>query len=416
MTFHRIVARVAIFAAVLLASGASAAANADDGSDLTVYALTFGPGEHPFLKFGHNAILVQPKEGTGWVFNFGTFDFADPDLLLKFLRGRFSYWLSVGGAEATLEAYRAEDRTVLSQELDLTPAQKSALWQALRENARPENRAYLYDYFFDNCSTRVRDAIDRVIGGRIREAGRAPAELTLRAHALRSVADYLPEYLGLYLGLARATDVPIDRWTESFLPDRLAALLRTVRLPDSAGAGERPLVHSERVIYQSTRPPKPIRPPQWAVYFFVVGVVVGALLLFLGRTARRISALRVAFGVLTSLFGMVAGLLGLILIFFWAFTNHKVAYANANIMQLAPWLLVLSVYGIGVASGSPKAVRRAAWLVLSAVFLSASGIVAKALPGLNQDNWPFILACLPIWTGLWLGLRSVHQAVRGRAS
>jgi len=170
------------------------------------------------------------------------------------------------------------------------------------------------------------------------------------------------------------------------------------------------------VIYQSTRPPKPIRPPQWAVYFFVVGVVVGALLLFLGRTARRISALRVAFGVLTSLFGMVAGLLGLILIFFWAFTNHKVAYANANIMQLAPWLLVLSVYGIGVASGSPKAVRRAAWLVLSAVFLSASGIVAKALPGLNQDNWPFILACLPIWTGLWLGLRSVHQAVRGRAS
>jgi len=416
MTFHRIVARVAIFAAVLLASGASAAANADDGSDLTVYALTFGPGEHPFLKFGHNAILVQPKEGTGWVFNFGTFDFADPDLLLKFLRGRFSYWLSVGGAEATLEAYRAEDRTVLSQELDLTPAQKSALWQALRENARPENRAYLYDYFFDNCSTRVRDAIDRVIGGRIREAGRAPAALTLRAHALRSVADYLPEYLGLYLGLARATDVPIDRWTESFLPDRLAALLRTVRLPDSAGAGERPLVHSERVIYQSTRPPKPIRPPQWAVYFFVVGVVVGALLLFLGRTARRISALRVAFGVLTSLFGMVAGLLGLILIFFWAFTNHKVAYANANIMQLAPWLLVLSVYGIGVASGSPKAVRRAAWLVLSAVFLSASGIVAKALPGLNQDNWPFILACLPIWTGLWLGLRSVHQAVRGRAS
>ena len=416
MTFHRIVARVAIFAAVLLASGASAAANADDGSDLTVYALTFGPGEHPFLKFGHNAILVQPKEGTGWVFNFGTFDFADPDLLLKFLRGRFSYWLSVGGAEATLEAYRAEDRTVLSQELDLTPAQKSALWQALRENARPENRAYLYDYFFDNCSTRVRDAIDRVIGGRIREAGRAPAALTLRAHALRSVADYLPEYLGLYLGLARATDLPIDSWTESFLPDRLAALLRTVRLPDGAGAGERPLVRSEQVIYQSTRPPKPERPPQWAAYFLVVGVVVGALLLFLGRTARRISALRVAFGVLTSLFGMVAGLLGLILIFFWAFTNHKVAYANANILQLAPWLLVLSVYGIGVASGSPKAVRRAAWLVLSAVFLSASGIVAKALPGLNQDNWPFILACLPIWTGLWLGLRSVHQAVRGRAS
>jgi hypothetical protein len=413
MTPKRIVGRVGILAAVLLAAWVTPA-NADEGADLTVYALTFGPGEHPFLKFGHNAILVQPKEGTGWVFNFGTFDFADPELLPKFLRGRFSYWLSVGGAEATLDAYRAENRTVLSQELDLTPAQKSALWNALRENARPENRAYLYDYFFDNCSTRVRDAIDRVVGGRIREAGRAPAALTLRAHALRSVADYLPEYLGLYLGLARATDAPIDRWTETFLPDRLADLLRTVRLPDDAR--ERPLVRSEQVIYQSTRPPKPARPPNWAGYFLAVGIAGGALLLFLGRAARWAAAARVVFGVLTSGLGLIAGLLGLILVFFWAFTNHKVAYANANILQLAPWLLVLSAYGIGVASGSPKAVRRATRLALLAVILSASGIVAKALPGLNQDNWPFILACLPIWTGLWLGLRSVQEAVPGQSS
>jgi hypothetical protein len=411
MTLNGILGRVGILAAVLLASGVARAA-ADEGSDLTVYALTFGPGEHPFLKFGHNAILVQPKEGTGWVFNFGTFDFADPDLLPKFLRGRFSYWLSVGGAESTIDAYRAEDRTILSQELDLTPAQKSALWNALRENARPENRAYLYDYFFDNCSTRVRDAIDRVIAGRIREAGRAPAALTLRAHALRSVADYLPEYLGLYLGLARATDASIDRWTESFLPDRLADLLRTVRVADSTG--ERPLVRSEQVIYQSTRPPKPARPPQWAGYFLAVGLAAGALLLFLGRTARRIASVRVAFGALTSLLGLIAGLLGLILVSFWAFTNHKVAYANANILQLAPWLVILAADGIGVALGSPKAVSRAAWLVRWAVILSASGIVAKALPGRGQDNWPFVLAFLPIWTGLWLGLRSLQKDRQGQ--
>jgi hypothetical protein len=406
MTLGRMVG-VGMLAVVLLASRA-APANADEGDDLTVSALTFGPGEHPFLKFGHNAILVQPKQGTGWVFNFGTFDFSDPDLILKFLRGRFSYWLSVGGAEATLEAYRAEDRTILSQELDLTPAEKADLWNALRVNARPENRAYLYDYFFDNCSTRVRDAIDRVVGGRIHQAGRAPAALTLRAHALRSVADFLPEYVGLYLGLARATDAPIDRWTESFLPDRLADLLRTVRVPD--GTGEKPLVRSEQVIYQSSRPAKPARPPQWAGYFLAVGLVLGALLLFLGRAARRVAVARVGFGVLTALLGLTAGLLGLILVFFWAFTNHKVAYANANIMQLAPWLVLLSAYGIGVALGSRRAAGRAAWLVLSAVILSALGIVAKALPGLNQDNWPFILACLPVWTGLWLGLRSVREA------
>jgi hypothetical protein len=192
----------------------------------------------------------------------------------------------------------------------------------------------------------------------------------------------------------------------------LADLLRTVRLPDDA----RPLVRSEQVIYQSTRPPKPTRPPNWAGYFLAVGIAGGTLLLFLGRAARWATAARVVFGVLTSGLGLIAGLLGLILVFFWAFTNHKVAYANANILQLAPWLVVLSAYGIGVASGAPKAVRRATRLALFAVILSASGIVAKALPGLNQDNWPFILACLPIWTGLWLGLRSVQEAVRGQSS
>jgi hypothetical protein len=394
--------------AVALLVGTATPAYAEPGDELTVYAITFGPGEHPFLKFGHNAILIQPKDEPGWVFNFGTFDFADPDLILKFLRGRFKYWLSVGGAEATMEAYAAENRTIVSQELDLAAPQKWALWLALRENARPENRAYLYDYFYDNCSTRVRDAIDRVTGGRLRAAGQAPGTLTLRAHALRSVADYLPEYIGLYLGLARATDRPIDRWTETFLPERLTDLLRAVRMPD--GAGEKNLVKSEKVIYQSTRPAKPVRPPNWSVYFLGVGVAVGGALALLGRMGRRHKSARILLGCVTAGVGGGLGLLGLILACLWAFTNHKVAHANANILQFAPWTLVLFGYGIGVALGRQRATRRAAALALSAAVISVLGIVCKALPGLNQDNWPFILLCLPIWSGLWSGLKAVARA------
>jgi hypothetical protein len=400
-----------VAAAIALATlSAGTHAHAEPGDDLTVYALTFGPGEHPFLKFGHNAILVQPGEGPGWVFNFGTFDFGDPELIPKFLRGRFNYWLSVGGAEPTMEAYRAENRTIISQELDLSAPQKWALWQALRENARPENRAYLYDYFYDNCSTRVRDALDRVTGGRIRAAGRAPGTQTLRAHALRSVADFLPEYLGLYLGLGRATDGSVDRWAETFLPERLTDLLRTVRLPD--GAGERNLVKSEKVVYQSTRPAKPAQPPHWAIYFLAVGVGIGSLLALLGRLGRRLAAARILLGAATSVLGGVFGLLGLILVGFWALTNHKVAYANANIMQLAPWAIVLFGYGIGVMLGWPGATRRARSLALSAMVFAALGILCKALPGLNQDNWPFILFCLPTWLGLWAGLRLVSRTAK----
>jgi hypothetical protein len=398
-------------AAIALATLCAAPrARAEPGDELTVYALTFGPGEHPFLKFGHNAILVQPGDGPGWVFNFGTFDFSDPDLIPKFLRGRFNYWLSVGGAEPTMDAYQAENRTIISQELDLSAAQKWALWQALRENARPENRAYLYDYFYDNCSTRVRDALDRVTGGRIREAGRAPATQTLRDHALRSVADFLPEYVGLHLGLGRATDRPVDRWAETFLPERLTDLLRAVRLPD--GTGERNLVKSEKVVYQSTRPAKPAQPPHWAIYFLVIGVGIGSALALLGRLGRRLAGARILLGAATSGLGGLFGLLGLILVGFWAFTNHKVAYANANIMQFAPWAIVLFGYGIGVMLGWPRATRRAGLLALSAMVFAALGILCKALPGLNQDNWPFILFCLPTWLGLWAGLRAALRAAK----
>ena len=136
--------------------------------------------------------------------------------------------------EDTFASYVSENRTIEAQELDLTPAQKWALWQSLRENARPENREYLYDYFRDNCSTRVRDVVDRAVGGRVRQAGQRPATMTFRADALRMTADFFPEYLGLDLGLGRLTDAPITLWEEAFLPERMRDLLREVRIPGEA--------------------------------------------------------------------------------------------------------------------------------------------------------------------------------------
>jgi hypothetical protein len=79
-------------------------------------------------------------------------------------------------------------------------------------------------------------------------------------------------------------------------------------------------------------------------------------------------------------------------------------------MQLAPWAVVLLGYGIGVARGRPRAVRRARFLVLSAAAFSALGIVCKILPGLNQDSWPILMFCLPVWLGLLGGLDRLFRA------
>jgi hypothetical protein len=378
-------------------------ARAEPGEDLTVFALTFGPGDHPFFKFGHNAILVQPKEESGLVYNFGTFQFDSPGLILKFLRGRFNYWLSVSSMEGTFASYVSENRSVEAQELDLTPAQRWALWQSLRENARPENREYLYDYFRDNCSTRVRDAIDRAVGGRVRQAGQRPAAMTFRADALRMTADFFPEYLGLDLGLGRPTDAPITLWEEAFLPERMRDLLRHVRIP--AEFGDKPLVKSERTMFAANRLPKPERPPNWTVYFLATGLALGALLAGLGRLAHDHPFARTGLGIAGGLLGLAFGALGIILLSFWLFTDHKAAYANANILLLAPWSVVLAGYGFGVALGRPAATRKAFWVVAAAAGFAAIGVLAKALPGVSQDNLPLIAFLLPIWLGLASGFR-----------
>jgi len=401
-------ARLVALAALAATALAAPASFAEPGDELTIYALTFGPGDHPFFKFGHNAILVQPKKEQGLVYNFGTFAFDSPALIPKFLRGKFMYWLSVGGAEDTLQSYAAANRSILAQELDLTPSQRLRLWQALRTNARPENREYLYDYFYDNCSTRVRDAIDRVVDGRVREAGRAPAAMTFRDHALRMTADLWPEAVGINLGLGRSADIPIDRWAEVFLPERLTALLRTVRIADGAG-GEKNLVRTEKMVFQDVRPAKPAEPPSWTLYFLLIGLAAGGAMFGLGKLVRPAVA-RVLLGCAASSVGLVFGLIGLILVSLWAFTNHRITYANANTIQLAPWSVALLVYGIGTALGRPRATRRAALLALSAALFSAFGLLLKVLPGLSQHNWPFIALCLPIWTGLWAGLRSLSRA------
>lgn len=393
---------IATALALLVVSGAGFV-RAEPGEDLTVFVLTFGPGDHPFFKFGHNAILVQPAEETGLVYNFGTFAFDSPALIPKFLRGRFKYWLSVSRMEDTFASYVSDNRTIEAQELDLAPAQKWALWQSLRENARPENREYLYDYFRDNCSTRVRDAIDRAVGGRVRQAGQRPAVMTFRADALRMTADLFPEYLGLDLGLGRPTDAPITLWDGAFLPERMRDLLRDVRIPGESGG--RPLVKSERTLFAARRPPKPHRPPNWTLYFLAAGLALGALLAGLGRLGSDRPAARIGLGVAGSLLGLVFGLLGLILLSLWLFTDHKAAYANANIFLLAPWAVVLAGYGVGAALGRPAAMRKAFWVVATSAGFAAIGALAKALPGLSQDNLALVVFLLPVWLGLASGLR-----------
>jgi hypothetical protein len=364
--------------------------------------MTFGPGDHPFFKFGHDALLIRDRvTGDDRVYNFGTFRF-EPGLIGEFLKGRLTYWLSVSSFRATVASYERENRTIVLQELDLAPAVKEALRASLEENARPENREYKYDYFLDNCSTRVRDVVDRATGGAVRAAARAPGRLTLREQALRMTADVVPLYLALDLVLAGATDRPIDRWGEMYIPEELERGLRAVTLPGPEGP--HPLVISEQTVFAANRPPPLERPPARFVSLLLVGLAIGLVFVALGWAAPHRKALRALLGVAVAVWGLLVGFVGCFLVYAWVATDHVVTHRNENIFQCAPWAVALLVLGLGVAFGSRRATVGALRVAVASLLLALVGWGLKADPAFHQQNASLIALLLPSWFGMSIGL------------
>jgi Domain of unknown function (DUF4105) len=399
---------IAVAIALLLFPGA---ARAEPGAELSVSVLTFGPGDDPFNKFGHNAIWIHDEEeDDDLVYNFGTFEFDSPIIALEFFVGRFTYWLSRERLASEVKSYMRENRSVEMQLLDLTAPEKLALYERLEWNTEPENKHYKYDYYRDNCSTRVRDALDQVTQGRVRAAVRGPGSMTLREHTLRLTADLLPEYVVLDLVMGAAIDQPIDQWEETFLPVKLQEALRRVTVVRDGV--EVPLVKTEQVLFHADRPPPRERPPAWTGWMLGAGLGAGASLALLGHAGRTRRIARIALGALLSAIGLTLGFLGCFFLAAWAFTDHRVGYANENVLQCAPLAIALAALGIGVARGRPRATRRAFLLVVACVGLAALGLVLKALPWFRQDNGRIIAVLLPLWVGAAVAL----DRLRARAT
>ena len=150
-------------------SAGPARADGEPASTLQVSLLTFGPGDIYWERFGHNAIVIRdPTTGMATSYNYGIFDFEEEDFFLNFLRGRMSYQIAAEDADEDIAYYISTGRSVVEQRLRFTAEQARALQDYLETNLRPENRHYRYDYFTSNCSTKVRDALDHVLGDTLR--------------------------------------------------------------------------------------------------------------------------------------------------------------------------------------------------------------------------------------------------------
>lgn len=383
------------------APGPRVAAPGEPGSELTITLLTMGVGEQVWEQFGHNALwfhLDRPPSSGGpvdVVYNWGIFDSSQPYFIPHFLQGRMLY--SMGGYpyEQTLIEYRERDRAVWAQELDLTNAQKTALRDFVIWNSRPENANYRYDYYRDNCSTRVRDALDRVLGGVIRAtySGRKTG-YTYRSETLRLTQRQALLAAGIDLGLGRPADRELSAYEEMFLPMRLRDYVRELRIDDGHG-GTRPLVKSERMLLPTISHPEASAPPHWMPTFVVLGLLIAVLFGVVGwRAARGSAPARFTAGTLFAVWCFGVGCLGLILSLLWSVTDHTFAHQNENLLLFNPlWLVLAVLVPMTAVRGRLSQVTR--WLTLLVAALAVIALLLHLVGLSRESNGEMIAIALP---------------------
>jgi hypothetical protein len=314
------------------------------GRNVTISLLTMGNGNQVWEMFGHTALLLHDNvTGRDTVFNWGVFDSHQPHFIPHFLKGLMLYQMGGSSLDDLLYQYRYFNRSVVSQELDLAPAQKDSLLRLIQINAQPENLQYRYDYFVDNCSTRPRDLLDLVLGGQLKAHSSQVTDASYRSEALRLMQGDKPLVVGVDIGLGEPSDKKITMWQEMFLPRRLHDVVGTLRIRDSTGA-TRPLVRGERVLFKATRGPEAEAPPNLTPWLWALGLVIGGLLAWLGGLA--VSGSRggqIAAAIAMSIWCVVAGVLGLLLALLWGVTDHVFAHRNENLLLFNPLWLVLAV-------------------------------------------------------------------------
>jgi hypothetical protein len=391
----RLLARVAALLVAIVVLVAPERARADSPPP-RISLLTMGPGNALFTMFGHDALLVEREGQPSLVYNFGMYT---PESITppRVLSGRLRYYLSVEHYGATLTQYRRERRSVLLQRLTMEPVAAERLAAALSENSKPANAAYRYDYAVDNCTTRVRDALDRALDGLLRRSLAGTVPTTYRDHALRMSAGDLRVYLAFDLGLGSPADRPLSTWEDAYLPDRLAQAVRSVKLP----SGE-PLVSSEEILAEGAWSVATTPPRRWH-WFALLGFVGGGVCFALGRRGGRPD--EVALGLVATLFGLVAGGVGVCLLLLFATEVHPATRGNVNLLLSPPWALLLVVAGVKTARGRIQGLR----LFVRVALVGVAGSVLAAVLSLvfGQESQRLIALLLPMWLGLFLGARSL---------
>lgn len=383
----RLLSCLLLGALILIAPQASASTR--------VELLTVGPGDAIYTRFGHTALLVTRDGEALAVYNYGLSDFERPGLFWEFLRSRSVFWVARQHLHTMVADYSADDRAVLRQPLALSPTQVRLLLRDLASDALPANREYIYHHTFENCATRPRDRLDRVLGGVMAAQLRGKATGETYRHVLRrGLASDTGILLAAELLVGRRVDRQMDRWQAVFLPQNLSRYLQHVRLADGTQLAPPPTVVRAREGADplASDPQAGVKLLRGAAALAVVLAVFTVLL------ARRRSRWA---GLTLGLQALPVGLCGLLVWGLCAVATLPELGESELVLVLWPTDLLLGVTAVGWLRGRwarSRLLRGYIWIRLSAVAVSLLGHAAGLL---YQEPRAFVVMGAALVVSAW---------------
>jgi hypothetical protein len=362
--------------------------------------ITIGPGEQLYDSFGHSAYRIKDDtEGYDVAFNYGVYDFETPNFYTKFAQGKLLYQLDVRNYDSFEKSYIRQNRWIKEQILNLSYSEKKELSDFLWNNAQPENKKYKYDFFFDNCATKIRDVTKKVLD---------PALTYNEDHITQSysfrdlIRKNLDENSWGSLGIDVALGAIIDRKAQpieyQFLPDYIYSGAKNAVI--TRNGVKEPLVKKDISVFEAEK--KEVKKNFFTSPLFIFGII-GLLILFVtykdfkNNTRSRFLD--------TTLF-LVTGLIGVFLLLLWFATDHTATANNYNLLLAFPFNLLL-VFAISKKYPKVWVRKYVFFLLLMLVLLTVHWITGVQLFAIGLI--PLFISLAVRWIYLIVYLKKVNQ-------
>ncbi|WP_411895301.1 DUF4105 domain-containing protein [Winogradskyella sp. A2] len=294
--------------------------------------LTVGPGRSLNDAFGHNAFRIKDKSrGIDVTYGYGEYDFGAPNFYLKFARGKLNYLISRHNYSDFYNHYVYYNRTVKEQVLNLSTNEKQDLFDYLENNYKPENRRYLYDFFYDNCATRIRDVSQAVTKSSITfNSPEGFEQKTFRELIYEHVDKNTWGSFGIDLALGSVIDQNATPDEHMFLPKYINSFFENATKNGAEG-----LVKQSSTVYEK-------KAEEDSSIFLLSPLFINSLLAFIiiiityrdSKNKSRSKWLDVTLFSTTSLIGILLFLL-------WFATDHSATANNYNLLWAFPLNFIL---------------------------------------------------------------------------